>query len=105
MFGFHKLLVKDTPKEKLEQYKVRYSLANMCFEQAKSSDVGNTALFNAITHLQQVPECNVNMTLFDHLQFAMTDITDKEAYEYVESQLEFLHKLIVKMEMEAISNG
>lgn len=98
MLGFIQKVRKGTKYEKIERYKVIYNLASICYNDAlKNVKVGNVSLYNALSHLVQVPELHINMVIYDHLQFNTKAELDDKAAVYVKSQLEYLNSIINSM--------
>ena len=98
MLGFYKKLKAGTKQEKYDVYKIKYNLAAICYEDAmKHPDVGNVSLYNALAHLAQVPELEISMTLYDHLQFNMHAELDTAAAEYVKLQIDHLNHIIYNL--------
>lgn len=98
MLGFIQKIRKGTKYEKVERYRVIYNLSNCCYDNAlKNPTVGNVSLYDALSHLVQVPELNINMVIYDHLQFNTKAELDDKAAAYVKSQLDYLKCIIDNM--------
>lgn len=98
MLGFRAILNRGRRQEKLEFYKVKYNLALCCLNQAKEHpEVGNVSLYTALSHLVQVPELEINMTVYEHLQFDSSEQLNSDALCYVELKLNRLHDLLSEL--------
>ena len=97
MFEFSDAMFEGTAIAKYKFMKLKYTLAETCYQAAlHNASSGNVDLYNALSHLAQVPELNVNMVIYDGLQYNSSAKLDRYAIDYVESLLKQLEDLLKK---------
>lgn len=95
MTGFIKSLRRGTKQEALEIRRVKHALAECCYREALNHpEVGNVCLYDALSHMVQVPELQINLTIYDHLQFNTSAVYDEGAAEYVRLKLAQLEEML-----------
>lgn len=95
MTNFTKKLRAGSKQEKLEFRRIKYNLAWCCYNNAQTTkEVGNVCLYDALSHMVQVPELQINLTIYDHLQFNTSAVYDEGAAEYVRLKLAQLEEML-----------
>lgn len=94
-----KALRNMTPEQKKRhKYRTSLRLAEVCLEHLKSSSNGNDSdVYDALSHLAEVPELEINISGFDRLQYGFDANFDKDAYLFAREKVKQLESLIKSM--------
>jgi hypothetical protein len=96
MFYYNK-----SPKvQKLYDYRIKYRLADGSLTYCRQSRHPNVDIYDALSHLSEVSELNVDLLKYHDLQYDNTDNFDKDAYLYARDTLKRLDDIVNHLTME-----
>ena len=98
---FRRLRYESPEEKRIRECTLRKRLAEMCLHQAQSNaENANECLYDALSHLACIPECEINISLYDDLHYQYNLPFDKNACILVKEKLMFLEGFIAKLIIE-----
>lgn len=98
---FRRLRCESPQEKRIRECTLRKRLAEMCLHQAQSNAANaNECLYDALSHLACIPECEINISLYDNLHYQYNLPFDKDVCILVKEKLKFLEQLIAKLIIE-----
>lgn len=98
---FRRLRYASPEEKRIRECKLRKRLAELCLHEAsRDASNANVCLYNALSHLAEVPECEINIALYNDLYYQYDLEFNKDAYILVKEKLNFLDSFISKLIFE-----
>lgn len=99
---FRDILNRTPEQKKLGEYRMRRNLADLAVRSAKEDGTSaNSDLYSALSHLAAVPELEINIAMYDDLQYTPEGTPfNQDAYLLIRQKRKQLDDLIVDMEMK-----
>lgn len=93
------MIRRYTPEQKkLHDYKVHQILAASCIDHIKKDgSCSNKCIYDALSHLSQVPVLEINLNAYDRLIYQCNLPFDKDSYLLCKNKLAELEELISSM--------
>lgn len=99
--NFRKLLEESPLEKQIRDYRLRKRLAEVCLLDTKRDGAqASVNLYNALSHLACVPELNIDLVKYDHLQYQCyddDDTFDTEVCILVKSKIKELDIIISEL--------
>lgn len=98
---FRRLRYESPEDKRIRECNMRKRLAELCLHEAsRNASNANECLYNALSHLAEVPECEINIALYDDLIYQYNLEFNKDACILVKEKLKFLEQFIAKLIFE-----
>lgn len=102
---FHRLMSRTPKEKKISECRLRINLATACLKYASSNaEKANESVYSALSHLAEIPECEITIESYDRLRYQYDLPFDTEAFLLAKEKLKFLEEFKDKLILEGDDN-